>query len=126
MDKSIKTMRSLTASHVDFGDFVGLVPNPKFTPSDLDGIAERNGKFFVMEFKRPGEKVSKGQQYMLQALAAVPNFIVTIVIGDTDNGLNVKEYFLVQPMGSCIKLGSSKQEFVAYYKQWYEWADDQR
>ena len=120
-------MRSLLASHVDYGDFVGVVPNnPKFTPSDLDGIAERNGKFFVMEWKRVNEKVSKGQQIMLQALAGKQDFIVLIVIGDTDNGMNVKEFFLVQPHGSCIKIGTSKQEFIAYYKQWFEWADGEK
>ena len=49
----MKAMRSLIASHVDYGDFVGLIPeNPKFCPSDLDGIAERNGYFLVMEWKR--------------------------------------------------------------------------
>jgi hypothetical protein len=117
-------MKSLLASHVDYGDFVGVIPNkPTFTPSDLDGIAERNGKFFVMEWKRPKEKVSTGQRIMLQALAGKPDFIVVIVIGDTDNGMKVQEFFLVQPQGSCIKIGTSKQEFIAYYKQWYEWAD---
>ena len=117
-------MRSLLASHIDYGDFVGVIPNsPKFTPNDLDGIAEKNGKFFVMEWKRPKEKVSTGQRIMLQALAGKPDFIVVIVIGDTDNGMNVVEFFLVQPHGSCIKIGTSKQEFIAYYKQWFEWAD---
>jgi hypothetical protein len=117
-------MKSLLASHVDYGDFVGIILNkPTFTPSDLDGIAERNGKFFVMEWKRPKEKVSVGQRIMLQALAGKADFIVVIVIGDTDNGMNIQEFFLVQPHGSCIKIGTSKQEFIAYYKQWYEWAD---
>ena len=88
-------MRSLLASHVDYGDFVGVIPNsPKFTPSDLDGIAERNGKFFVMEWKRPKEKVSTGQRIMLQALAGKADFIVVIVIGDTDNGMKIEEFFL--------------------------------
>ena len=117
-------MRSLLASHVDYGDVVGVIPNsPKFTPSDLDGIAEKNGKFFVMEWKRPKEKVSTGQRIMLQALAGKADFIVVIVIGDTDNGMKIEEFFLVQPHGSCIKIGTSKQEFIAYYKQWFEWAD---
>ena len=123
----MKAMRSLMARHVDYGDLIGLLPNnPNFCPSDLDGIAERNGKFLILEWKRPGEKVSKGQQYMLQALAGKQDFIVLIVIGDTDNGINIKEFFLVQAMGSCIKVGGTKQEFINYYKQWFEWADDKR
>ena len=120
-------MRSTLVSHVDYGDLMGLIENnPKFCPSDLDGIAERNGKFLVLEWKRSQEKVSFGQQRMLQALAAQPNFIVLIVRGDTDNGINIQEFFLVQPHGHCIKIGTTKQSFIDYYKQWFEWADGEK
>jgi hypothetical protein len=57
-------------------------------PSNVDGIAERNGNFLVMEWKRPGEKVSEGQKILLKALAKTPKFMVVVIIGDTDNGTN--------------------------------------
>jgi hypothetical protein len=101
-----------------------LVSNsPGFTPSNVDGIAERKGKFLVMEWKRQNEKSSKGQQYLLRSLAAQPNFIVVIIRGNTDNGVNMGNYYLVQPQGGCILIGNGFESFKAYYKQWYEWAD---
>jgi hypothetical protein len=113
-----------TPTHIDYGDFVGLLPtSPGFTPSNVDGIAERKGKFLIMEWKRPNEKSSKGQQYMLQALASKPDFIVLIIRGDTDNGVNMGNYYLVQPQGGCILIGNGFESFKTYYKQWYEWAD---
>ena len=116
-------MRS-TPTHIDYGDFVGLLPtSPGFTPSNVDGIAERKGKFLIMEWKRSKEKSSKGQQYLLRSLAAQPNFIVVIIRGDTDNGVNMGNYYLVQPQGGCILIGNGFESFKAYYKQWYEWAD---
>ena len=117
-------MRNAAPTHIDYGDFVGLLPtSPGFTPSNVDGIAERKGKFLIMEWKRPNEKSSKGQQYMLQALAAKPDFIVVIIRGDTDNGINIQNFYLVQPQGGCILIGNGWESFKAYYKQWYEWAD---
>ena len=117
-------MRNQYPTHIDYGDFVGLLPtSPGFTPSNVDGIAERKGKFLIMESKRPNEKSSKGQQYMLQALANKPDFIVVIIRGDTDNGVKIQNFYLVQPQGGCILIGNGWESFKAYYKQWYEWAD---
>jgi hypothetical protein len=116
-------MRSIP-THIDYGDFVGLLPtSPGFTPSNVDGIAERKGKFLIMEWKRSKEKSSKGQQYLLRSLAAQPNFIVVIIRGDTDNGVNMGNYYLVQPQGGCILIGNGFESFKDYYKQWYEWAN---
>ena len=120
----VSLMRNQVPTHIDYGDFVGLVSNsPGFTPSNVDGIAERKGKFLVMEWKRQNEKSSKGQQYLLRSLAAQPNFIVVIIRGNTDNGVNMGNYYLVQPQGGCILIGNGFESFKAYYKQWYEWAD---
>jgi hypothetical protein len=117
-------MRNKSPTHIDYGDFVGLLPtSPGFTPSNVDGIAERKGKFLIMEWKRPNERSSKGQQYMLQALAGKPDFIVVIIRGDTDNGVNIQNFYLVQPQGGCILIGNGWESFKVYYKQWYEWAD---
>ena len=120
-----KIMRNAYASHIDYGAFMGLVPdNPNFCPSNIDGIAERNGKFLVMEWKRPNEKVSKGQQYLLQAFAKTPNFTVVIVQGNTDDGLVIDDFWQVQHYGSCTKIGTGVDEFKAFYVMWYEYANE--
>ena len=117
-------MRSLVASHVDYGDFIGLIPqNPQFCPSDLDGIAERNGHFLIMEWKRPGEKMSEGQKRLLKALAANPKFMVVVIIGNTDDGANIQEYWQYASDGKVFKAGIGFESFKAFYRLWYDYAD---
>ena len=120
----MKAMRSLIASHVDYGDFVGLIPqNPHFCPSDLDGIAERNGYFLIMEWKRPGEKMSEGQKRLLAALASNTRFMVVVVIGNTDNGTNIQEFWQYTQDGKPFKAGVGFESFKEFYRMWYELAD---
>jgi len=120
----MKAMRSLVASHVDYGDFLGLIPqNPQFCPSDLDGIAERNGHFLIMEWKRPGEKASEGQKRLLKALAANPKFMVVVIIGNTDNGTNIDEFWQYAADGKVFKAGIGFESFKSFYRLWYDYAD---
>lgn len=118
-------MRNAYATHKDYGDFKGLIKsNPSFVPCDLDGIVERNGHFLVMEWKRPKEEVSLGQQRMLQALAKTPKFMVVIMVGDTDNGVNLDHYWLLDEKGKPFKKGKDFAEFKEFYQFWYELVDD--
>ena len=120
----MKAMRSLVASHIDYGDFKGLIPqNPQFCPSDLDGIAERNGHFLIMEWKRIGEKVSEGQKRLLQALAANPRFMVVIIYGNTDNGTQIDSYWQLTTDGKPFKVGIGFESFKQWYRNWYDLAD---
>ena len=117
-------MRNMFATHTDYGDFFGLISeNPQFVPSNVDGICERKGKFLVMEWKRPKEAVSKGQEYLIKALAKQPNFIVIIIYGDTDDETVVHKYYLVNQDGSCTLAGNSFEMLKQFYIQWYEMAD---
>ena len=127
----MRSMRNLFPKVVDYGELIGIIPgNEKFSPSDLDGICERNGQFLVMEWKRPkddnydGEKVSYGQELLLRALAKKEGFIVIIVWGHTDNDkMTVEKFFRVQPEGPCLHLGVGVEMFKQFYRQWYELAD---
>jgi hypothetical protein len=126
----IRSMRTLFPKVVDYGELIGLIPsNEKFSPSDIDGICERNGQFLIMEWKRPkdheyaGEKISFGQQRLLQALAKKEGFIVIIVYGHSDDGMKVDRFYRVQPEGPCLHLGNGVEMFKSFYKQWYELAD---
>jgi hypothetical protein len=60
-----------------------VVFNPKtktkLDPSNLDGILERKGHFLVFECKQAFEPLSRGQQILLQALAALPNWVVLVI-----------------------------------------------
>ena len=119
-----RLMRSRNASHIDYGAFLGLLPNnPKITPCDIDGIVERKGKFLVLEWKREGEKMSEGLRRTLQALASAHNFQVWVVRGDTDNGLRIGRFYSVPSFGKPRLLGEGVDEFIHVYRMWYEYAD---
>ena len=117
-------MRNMFATHTDYADFKGLITaNPAFVPSNVDGIAERNCYFLIMEWKRSGEKISEGQKRLLQALAANTKFMVVVIIGDTDNGTNIQEFWQYTPEGKPFKAGVGFVSFKEFYKLWYEFAD---
>lgn len=119
-----KLMRNMFATHTDYAEFKGLISaNPALIPSNVDGILERNGHFLIMEWKRPGEKVSAGQRIMLQALASKPDFMVVIIYGNTDNETIVNSYWLLTPEGKPVKTGIGFESFKQFYRQWYELAD---
>ena len=117
-------MRNEFANHTDYGDFKGLIEsNPLFIPSNVDGIAERNGHFLIMEWKRDAEKVSEGQKRLLQALASNPRFMVVIIYGNTDDGTVIDSYWLLTPEGKPVKTGIGFESFKQFYKDWYILSD---
>ena len=119
-------MRNAYATHIDYGAFKGLIPdNPNFCPSNIDGIAERNGKFLVMEWKRPNEKVSEGQRKLLQAFAKKPDFTVLIIEGNTDDGLVVNDFWQLHAFRHS-QVGHGPEELKAFYVMWYEYANEQK
>ena len=86
-------------------------------------IFERKGKFLVGEWKRPNEKISKGQEILLKSLAKQENFVVLIVQGDTDGEMVVNKFWRVKD-DKCNLQGESAKDLKDFMNQWYEWADD--
>jgi len=122
-----KLMRNMFATHTDYAEFKGLIPdNPYLVPINVDGILERDGQFLILEWKRPGERVSEGQRIMLQALAAKTSFMVVIIYGNTDNETVIDSYWLLTPEGKPVKSGIGFESFKQFYRQWYELADGQK
>ena len=78
------TLRNPNAQLVDFTALNGVIEsNPKFAPSDIDMIYERNGFYLVAEWKKPDEALVKnsGQDFLLQTLAKNERFTVLIIVG---------------------------------------------
>src|ERR1035438_9716719 len=76
------------ACAVDFSKMAEIDPRLKekaWLPTDIDGITHRFGRggrpdrFLVTEIKHGNEGMSGGQEFMLRALAALPNFTVLLV-----------------------------------------------
>ena len=121
----MKLMNNPYATHIDFFRFKGFFKNnPNATPSNLDMIFERKGKFLVGEWKRQNEKISKGQEILLKTLAKQENFVVLIIQGDTDGEMLVNKFLRVVD-DKCDQQGESAEDLKEFMNQWYDWANEQ-
>jgi hypothetical protein len=119
-------MRNPDAKHIDFAEFVGLIPhNPKFLPSNLDMVLERKGKFLVGEWKRPSESISRGQEILLERLSDTGLAIVLIIEGDTDEQMIVNKIQILTSAG-LEDVGETLEDLKNIIRNWYEWADKKR
>ena len=120
------TLRNTMTLLTDYRDLNGIIPsNPKFAPSDIDMIYERNGQFLVVEWKKPNEEFGGGQKIMLKALAKTPNFTVLTVCGySEDTKLTIYDFKQITTMDTLKHLGQGKHEFIKYIQDWYRKADN--
>ena len=114
-------MRDKYAPHIDFEELSGLLG--KVVPSNVDMVLERKGHFLFGEWKRDGEKISKGQEILLKALSGLPKTTVLVVSGDTDNGMRVERFWKVLSNSQCIECGKGLIAFKNYITEWYLVAD---
>jgi hypothetical protein len=114
-------MRDKYAPHVDFGELSGLLG--RILPSNVDMVLERKGHFLFGEWKRDGEKISKGQEILLKALSGLPRATVLVINGDTDNGMRVERFWRILPNGSYADCGKGLIAFKDYITEWYLIAD---
>ena len=117
-------LRNPDAKLIDFTELIGVIEsNPKFLPSDLDMIYERNGKYLVVEWKKPEEALTNnsGQEILLKALASNPCFTVLKVIGYTENKQMVAQKIdRLRSNGTWQYLGDGLPRFKEIIKKWYE------
>lgn len=109
-------MRNRMAPHIDFYEFEGLMS--KRLPSNIDMVMERHGKFLIGEWKRPNEEISMGQRILLKQFAKLPQFTVLIIVGDTDNGMNVSKIWQLRNDESWSFIGSSTKDLKEYLVAW--------
>ena len=114
-------MRNRFAPHIDFSELDGLLGN--CLPSNVDMMMERKGHFLVGEWKRPNERISKGQEILLKALAKRQKFTVIIVSGDTEVEMIVHKFWKLNSDGSITLKGEGLQAFKDYLTDWYLMAD---
>ena len=120
-------MRKSDAPHTDFGFLRGVIPtNPLFMPSNVDMMLERRGKFFIGEWKREGEEVSKGQKILLKNLANQDNFVVYVIDGYSDDtGTEVKTIWKVN--GDMLSsVGHGIDGLKTLIRQWYALVEAKR
>ena len=116
-------LRNPDAKLIDFHDLIGVIEsNPKFLLSDLDMIYERNGKYLVVEWKKPDEAltVNSGQEILLKALANNSAFTVLKVIGYTENSkMYVQKIDRLRKNNTWEYLGDGLPKFKEIIQKWY-------
>lgn len=116
-------MRNPNAKHLNFAGLQGVISsNPRWLPSNIDMMAERNGKFLLCEWKREFEDFGGGQKLLLKQLAKLREFTVLIVQGNTDEEMVVDKFWLLTAWGKPYFIGSSLDEFKLFIQEWYHGA----
>jgi len=117
-------IKNAVAEHTDFGFLYRIIPeNPKAQPSNVDMMFQRKSKVLVGEWKRPNEKMSMGQEILLNSLSKQKNFIVILIEGHSVEGDT--------SVGKVYKLSNGKYTEVAngveglkrLLIKFYRWAD---
>lgn len=67
----------------DFACLDGCWGGTRISPTDVDGLVERNGKFLYLEAKSPGARPTKGQEITFAALSRNPDNTVLVWEGDS-------------------------------------------
>lgn len=126
------TLRNPMVKLVDFTDLNGCIElNPKFAPSDIDMIYERNGHFLIGEWKKPEEALTSnsGQEKLLQAMANNERFTVLKIIGYSDENrkLYVQKIERLRRNGiwqTLHSVGDGVPRLREIVQKWYSVVDD--
>ena len=82
---TIRNMESYRSSIWDWGILKGYFPNTRIEPTDIDGFVEFGGHFLVLETKRSGVPVPRGQEIMFEAFRRTGLFTVIVIWGEANN-----------------------------------------
>lgn len=120
-------MRNSNAKHIDFGFLQGAFPNPRELPVNVDMMMEKNNYFLVGEWKKPNEKISRGQEIMLQRLAEIKNIKVLIITGNSDDeDCYVDKVEQMHGDGTKEELGEGLTFFTNLMQAWHTLATQRK
>lgn len=118
----IRSMQEFMASVWDFGFIEEKLPG-KLRFSDIDGMIEKNGRFFVIETKRPGVKIPMGQFLLYRRLIETGLFTVLSVWGFPGEPISAVLFwdgggFFVQTPVFFSSAEQGREEIAATVKHW--------
>lgn len=103
----------------DWAILDGCFGNTKITPTDIDGCVERNGKFLILETKRPGADMPTGQEVALKRMV-VNGFTVIVLWGKTSHP---EEMMVLTPFGTKARKAVTLDDVRQQVSRWFAWAD---
>jgi hypothetical protein len=114
-----RQLRNPNAARWDF--LAGLLPHG-IEPTDIDLCIERNGHFLIMEGKRNGEIMPKGQERFLNALRNGPRSVTVVTFW----GNPPDEIVAFRPWGQAESSDTTTEGFRTYIRAWFHAHADSR
>lgn len=95
----------------------GCFGDTKISPTDVDGLVERNGYFLLLEFKAPRATIGTGQRLAQDSLLATGAFTVMNIWGHPDHPEKIeirtwRKNFEIQE----IDLDGARDKVETWYK----------
>lgn len=117
---TINNLKAFINGLWDWGILNGCFGNTRIRLSDLDGIAERNGKFLVVEAKSPGKEIPMGQMIMYKHLVDLGCFTVILVWGEK----NAPERMTIMTSGMTkVFENSNLDDLRKVVSTWFDYAN---
>lgn len=88
--------------------------------SDVDGIIERNGLFFMLEWKPPDKRLSTGQRKTFKALVETGLFTILIIWGDPQSPGHIQ---LADHNGIGERQPAGRDKIVQIVSGWFGWVN---
>lgn len=104
----------------DWAILDGCFGNTKISPTDIDGMVERNGQVLFLETKKPGVEIPTGQLIAFKTLAKRRRCAVLIIWGEKQNP--VKMRYITSAIDKTYDPADVKdlRLLVSY---WFWWAE---
>lgn len=96
----------------------GCFGETKITPTDFDGVIERNYHFLIIETKDEGILIPRGQLITLEHLRKAKSFSIMKIWNKTDPA----SFECIYPTGKVIQ-GYGTEEARRFVSNWFRWAN---
>lgn len=116
----IRSWEYALASRCNWGWLRGCF-GPMITPSDVDFIVERRGRFLIGEIKQAREDMTQGQSILLTALSRLPRMTAFALVGHIEDHDIWPREMLNFPNGAWHPI--DRQGFQDFCCAWYEVAE---
>jgi hypothetical protein len=97
----------------------GCFGNTRISPTDMDCVIERRGKFLFIEEKNPEEDITVGQRILLEQLAKKPGITCVVMWGKSKEN-HVEAYQVHDGMRWGKKIPCTTEEFRDFVSNWFK------
>jgi hypothetical protein len=107
----------------DWSIFNNCFPGTDIRMGDIDGIVERNGKFLIIEGKKPDTSIKLGQEILLKELSKNKNFTVYVIVGIPNKGEIHSGQRIIDGEYQKITIHST-EDMQKEVLRWFNWANN--